>query len=109
MGKKIFKGGFFGFYLIDLNRISDEGEKVGVGFQSLGKEAGLLLETGKIVKILSFGGFKRDGLGKKIDGVLGIAFEGIEGSQGAGDFGGGRIQGLGLGQVGEGLGEELGF
>ena len=92
-----------------LGGIRDDGDESVVGIEGGGKLAGLLLEAGEIVEVLGFGGLKTDGAGQIIDGVLGIALTGVKGSQGAGNFGGVGVEIGGLGEVGNGEGEDLGL
>ena len=87
MGNKFFESNFFILKLGFLIGIGDKSQKLSVGLESLRKETGLLLDFGKIIEILSFGGFEGDGLRKVVDSVLSIAILGINGSKRASDFG----------------------
>ncbi len=82
---------------------------MGIGLESLGKKTGLLLDFGEIIKVLGFGGFEGDSLGEIINGGGSIAFLGIDRSQGSSNFGIVGVEFLGLGKVGNGLGQKLGL
>jgi len=43
---EVLKGKFFGFDLLALDRIGNQGKKTGICLESLGKKTGLLLDLG---------------------------------------------------------------
>ena len=75
--------------------------------KGLREETGLLLDFGKIIEILSFGGFEGDGLGKIVDGILSVAVLSVNGSKGTSNFGIVGVEMEGLGEIGDDLGSKL--
>ncbi len=76
---------------------------MGVSLESLRQKTGLLLDFGQIIKILGFGGFEGNGLGKIINGGGSVTFLGIDGGERSGNFGIVGVEFLGLGEIGNGL------
>lgn len=72
----------------------------------MGDKAGLLLEAGEVIEILSSSGFERNSFGEIDKGVIGVAFFGKKNSKFTSDFGRVGIKSGSVGDIGNGLGKE---